>query len=1826
MKKNPLYAFRARLLACLLLLPALITGSRLQAQVIKNNVFAACPVQGYIATSTYLTSATSSALLIKGGQVIDNSGNAYVMGGSVLYKLAPDGSVLWQRTGVVWNQESHPFVLENNFIYIAATVTNMSAVPNVVGPLASYTGAGTVELKINATTGVTVSAYTVSKTTPTIFVRDGAVYYAYNTTDNTLPVTDGSVYAGPQTMYAAKLNAAGGLVYGGYINSRPAGTWNTAIDMGPVQVANDGSFYVQFGYSSGTIFGGNYVAQIHTVRLNPSGTLAYNKIGSYRLNNPASNTVYGFSTSSSFFDEIYPNPFATIQFSGSGSYIKLDSLGNQVYSTPVAGTIRRAKTVGGFTYMANFQGTVLKVDDATGASIWQAQLPLGQFFGPGTAMDADASGNVWVLYTSLTAGGVTTNGSSLKGNADLAVTGFNSAGDIIFSSYLGGTQSDPGNTGNIFIGGIAAANGKVYIFSDAGSGNYPVTNTSTLGAVANFVWTVLDFNPGFAGMANVINGPSGSTCRFGIGEMLTGNKVELGMSTGVPLLYRSGTSEIQAGSLRYQWQQSPDNSTWTNINGANAQSYLPPAAGVSMYYRRLIVPAAACATVLSTSNVVQVTVNANIAPVVTSAVASGYNTCPGNPVNIGLNITGGTPPYIVTWDNTPATLSNMNVIGGAATATATPTQNIVYTAKITDAQGCMQTGQTPVMVYSAGPSKATLQCSADSVIIGNQPAAAGVAGVTYAWLPVTSLACATCPQTKGNAPGTYTLTMTVPVTGGGTCNTTMNDTIKTVAAPAANFAGPDVLLCSPAGSNVNLSTQIGMAANPGAAYTYTWAPGSYLATNNAFRVTMNLGATLPLPDPLTYFLTATQGNCIFVDSMKLNVLRADAGIDGCGPRLVGNPTDPTPGIAGKTYSWTRVDNGVGAAGFQSGANLTQRTVLVTSGTINTRFRVVVTDPASGNSCADTVLVTADCGCNNAKIEVLNPEGCPIYAGAGNPVRLSVVVPGYFNDNLVYEWTPAVGLNRYDSSIVTLVDGVNRIYTVTIRDVTTNAVYCTVTKEVNGVGWAFPAFTAKDTIVCPVSGSNTVVLNIGQATVAGYNYLWKGVGVSDTLIANPAVTVNSTFTSQQYTVKVTDAGTGCATYDTASVGVSAVVVNAGPDLYSCGTANATLADGVDSLTGYTYAWTPATTWMDGTDASWLHARIAIAGDADYMLTATNTATGCSASDIVHVSASAPATVPIASTSTTVCKGSARELSVPLYGSAIYTWTSSNVSETMPPATAGLNKITVAPQGNTTYSVAIAYGPGCTAITGSTVITVTDLSYVPAAHTGYCPTTNPATLSLGPAAAPTSGTAPYIYSWSPPLLVNTPAVMNTTVKIAPTVNTSYTLTITDATGCAASTTEVVSVVPGSKPVAGSSRSMCLGGTETLGDASNTGVTWQAVPPATTALLSSATAGAPVFTPVAAGTFTFHVQYSAGCVNPDTVVVTVNPVPALSASGATMCTGTNLYTTIGTTAVPGVSYQWLPVTGIDSPTAARTAVHATMSQNYSLTATDMNGCQHTVGVPVVVNSTVVPTVAVPALSLCEGTVPAPFLTTINGAAPPGGSGYQAAWVPPVNLASVTDIRPFVLAGSAGTYNYTVTVTDQTTGCAVQAPATANIIVCAIALPVRLTDFTAAARYHTALLNWTTGEEKNSAYFDVERSTNAKEWTNIGRVAASGKEWGDAYQFTDYNPGAALVYYRLKMTDQDGGYTYSGIQPVRFNADNTLDGGVHWFPNPTTGSITLQCKAGVHRLLVTDLTGKVLYERQQLADGAVCSLPVSMPQGVYIMITEANGMVQTGKLILIK
>ncbi len=185
----------------------------------------------------------------------------------------------------------------------------------------------------------------------------------------------------------------------------------------------------------------------------------------------------------------------------------------------------------------------------------------------------------------------------------------------------------------------------------------------------------------------------------------------------------SGSVPLGVGVVNYQWQQSTDSISFTNISGATAKEYDPPSLSVTTYYRRLIMHVA-CNTVLP-SNTIVITINSLAEP----TVSAEKSVCIGE--GITLNATGG-----IRYSWSPALgLSATNV----ASPTAKPTTTTNYAVTVYNGY-CTKVLQVKVIVVD----KPTVNAGADMEIMNGDKVqldaqVSNVAGATYSWTPANYL-------------------------------------------------------------------------------------------------------------------------------------------------------------------------------------------------------------------------------------------------------------------------------------------------------------------------------------------------------------------------------------------------------------------------------------------------------------------------------------------------------------------------------------------------------------------------------------------------------------------------------------------------------------------------------------------------------------------------------------------------------------------------------------------------------------------------------------------------------------------------------------------------------------------------------------------------------------------------------------------------------------------------------------------------------------------------------------------------------------------------------
>jgi hypothetical protein len=183
---------------------------------------------------------------------------------------------------------------------------------------------------------------------------------------------------------------------------------------------------------------------------------------------------------------------------------------------------------------------------------------------------------------------------------------------------------------------------------------------------------------------------------------------------------------------------------------------------------------------------------------------------------------------------------------------------------------------------------------------------------------------------------------------------------------------------------------------------------------------------------------------------------------------------------------------------------------------------------------------------------------------------------------------------------------------------------------------------------------------------------------------------------------------------------------------------------------------------------------------------------------------------------------------------------------------------------------------------------------------------------------------------------------------------------------------------------------------------------------------------------------------------------------------------------------------------------------------------------------------------------------------------------------------------------------------------------------LPIELLYFKGTLKENAIQLHWATAMESNSDFFEIQHSTNARNFTPRGRVIATGNSNNTKeYSFIDEEAAYGTHYYRLRNEDLDGTYTYSNIIQLqqsftRFTLKNL-------YPNPAKKEVRLTLFTddvkGV-QLALLDMRGIPVLQKwvatQKGFNEIVLNLR-SIPPGFYLLQIHSAGQSLQEKLLVI-
>ena len=985
----------------------------------------------------------------------------------------------------------------------------------------------------------------------------------------------------------------------------------------------------------------------------------------------------------------------------------------------------------------------------------------------------------------------------------------------------------------------------------------------------------------------------------------------------------------------------------------------------------------------SATNFVSVTVNA--LPVVN---LSNIFLCPGT--NSSLN--AGNPGSTYQWSN------------GQTTQIIAVNNPGVYTVTVTNAAGC--TASDMSLVSQSGTIVNNLQnvefCNGGSALLD-----AGNPGNSYLWSNG-----ATSQTITVNSGGAYSVTITDP----NGCSGTLSTTVNVNAVPVAQFIPNDICINDPmsftdistigAGSITGWSWNFGdgnVSQQQNPAHTYA-ASGQY---NVTLVITSNEGCIDSITRPFNVFPLPVANF-----SYQNGCVGSPISFTNTSTTVVGNITGSQWNFGDGTNSTIQNPSHIYTAPGIYSVNLT---VSTGGGCVDTIVKLITISPppvadftytqpcrgtpvqfTSNSTVPGGVLSSWEWDFGNGQTSTLqNPS---MNYGSATTYNVALIVTSSYGctDTLIQPVIvhpkPIVDAGlpqsvcRGDSVTFTASGGVNYLWstgattqTITMLPTATSTYTVTVT-DINGcVGVDSVRLQVRALPIANAGPDKTICVgqSVSLTGTGSTNIQWNPGAINSTTIS-----VSPTQTTD-YIVTVTGLN-GCSATDTARVNVNQLpLADAGPDQMMCEGTTATLtANG-----GVSYFWVTT-----GANSQSIYVNPTLPQIYAVQVTDSN---GCKAWDSVSVGISP---TPVATLNPVfICLGYSTILDAGNPGST-YLW--SPTGETT-------QTISVSDSGY--YDVIITSANGCVGYAGADV-------YV--GGNGLIPNPTNVQICAGDSAILSAGNPTSTYLWS------TGATSQTiTVGAAG----SYTVTITDNTGCSASFASnlILNPLPALSFVSSPTcegNSTTFTNNSTLSQGNITGWSWSFGDGNTSNQFN------PTNAYPGAGSYnvTLAATTGMGCSTSVVQPVIVEPMPIAFFSNNTVCLGNATNFIDGSIISNGSLSAWNWNFGDGSTSNQQSPSHTFAGPglyDVTLVVASVNGCSDTVTQQIAVYDTPVPQFA--SSNVCDGTT----VNFINSSSINDGTitGYQWAFG---DGGTDTATDPAHLYAAAGNYNVTLTV-NSNLGC---------------------------------------------------------------------------------------------------------------------------------------------------------------------------------------------------
>lgn len=166
---------------------------------------------------------------------------------------------------------------------------------------------------------------------------------------------------------------------------------------------------------------------------------------------------------------------------------------------------------------------------------------------------------------------------------------------------------------------------------------------------------------------------------------------------------------------------------------------------------------------------------------------------------------------------------------------------------------------------------------------------------------------------------------------------------------------------------------------------------------------------------------------------------------------------------------------------------------------------------------------------------------------------------------------------------------------------------------------------------------------------------------------------------------------------------------------------------------------------------------------------------------------------------------------------------------------------------------------------------------------------------------------------------------------------------------------------------------------------------------------------------------------------------------------------------------------------------------------------------------------------------------------------------------------------------------------------------------LPLKLVSFNGfVLPDQTTSLSWSTADEVNTRSFIIEESSDGKNFKSIGSIPAN-KRTINNYSYAVNGLSSALTYFRLKMIDDNGSYTYSNV--IKISSAHNASSVIRLFPNPVNNTLNISINNNLLNTKATLINSNGITVKNILLERQSTTIDVShLSQGLYYLKTQSN------------